>query len=108
MRSFGIALIVTALVGGAGFAFSRGQMAASESAGSAPHETERETRATLRDPFTVTILVTVPLVALLLFGLTLSTEVKHLNLGLHDANGSAASRRLTAPSGCVAKVNRTR
>ena len=56
----------------------------------------RESRATLRDPFTVTILIAVPLAALLAFGLTLSTEVKHLELGLHDANGSAASRRLTA------------
>jgi ABC-2 type transport system permease protein len=56
----------------------------------------RETRATLRDPFTVTILIAVPLAALLAFGLTLSTEVKHLKLGLHDANDTAASRRLTA------------
>lgn len=56
----------------------------------------RESRATLRDPFTVTILIAVPLAALLAFGLTLSTEVKHLALGLHDANGSAASRRLVA------------
>jgi ABC-type multidrug transport system ATPase subunit/ABC-type multidrug transport system permease subunit len=57
---------------------------------------QRESRATLRDPFTVTILIAVPLAALLAFGMTLSTEVKHLALGLHDANGSAASRRLTA------------
>lgn len=57
---------------------------------------QRESRATLRDPFTVTILIAVPLAALLAFGLTLSTEVKNLELGLHDANGSAASRRLTA------------
>ncbi len=56
----------------------------------------RETRATLRDPFTVTILIAVPLAALLAFGLTLSTEVEHLALGLLDANGSAASRRLVA------------
>ena len=56
----------------------------------------RETRATLRDPFTVTILICVPLAALLAFGLTLSTEVKHLTLGLHDASDGAASRRLTA------------
>jgi ABC-type multidrug transport system ATPase subunit/ABC-type multidrug transport system permease subunit len=56
----------------------------------------RETRATLRDPFTVTILIAVPLAALLAFGLTLSTEVKHLRLGLHDASDTAASRRLTA------------
>ncbi|MEO6028077.1 MAG: ABC transporter permease [Candidatus Binatia bacterium] len=57
---------------------------------------QRETRATLRDPFTVTILITVPLAALLAFGLTLSTEVKHLRLGLHDASDTTASRRLTA------------
>lgn len=57
---------------------------------------QRESRATLRDPFTVTILIAVPLAALLAFGMTLSTEVKHLELGLHDANGSAASRRLAA------------
>ena len=56
----------------------------------------RETRATLRDPFTVTILIAVPLAALLAFGLTLSTDVKHLKLGLHDASDTAASRRLTA------------
>lgn len=57
---------------------------------------QRESRATLRDPFTITILIAVPLAALLAFGMTLSTEVKHLELGLHDANGSVASRRLTA------------
>src|SRR4029079_14059970 len=57
---------------------------------------QRETRATLRAPFTATILIAVPLLALLAFGLTLSTEVRHLSLGLHDANGTAASRRLTA------------
>jgi ABC-type multidrug transport system ATPase subunit/ABC-type multidrug transport system permease subunit len=57
---------------------------------------QRETRATLRDPFTVTILIAVPLLALMAFGSTLSTEVEHLALGLHDANGSAASRRLAA------------
>jgi len=38
----------------------------------------REVRATLRDPFTMTILVTVPLVALVLFGFVLATDVKHL------------------------------
>jgi ABC-type multidrug transport system ATPase subunit/ABC-type multidrug transport system permease subunit len=57
---------------------------------------QRETRATLRDPFTVTILITVPLAALLAFGLTLSTEVKNLRLGLHDASATVASRRLAA------------
>jgi len=56
----------------------------------------REVRATLRDPFTLTVLITVPLAALLAFGFVLSTEVKHLALGVHDASGSAASRRLVA------------
>ncbi len=56
----------------------------------------REVRATLRDPFTMTILVTVPLVALVLFGFVLATDVKHLSLGVHDASGTAASRRLIA------------
>jgi ABC-2 type transport system permease protein len=56
----------------------------------------REARATLRDPFTVTILIVVPLTALLVFGFVLSTEVQHLALGVHDASGTAASRRLIA------------
>ena len=56
----------------------------------------REVRATLRDPFTMTILVTVPLAALLAFGFVLATDVKHLALGVHDASGSPASRRLVA------------
>ena len=56
----------------------------------------REVRATLRDPFTMTILVTVPLVALVTFGFVLATDVKHLSLGVHDASGTAASRRLVA------------
>ena len=56
----------------------------------------REMRATYRDPFTMTILVTVPLAALLVFGFVLSTEVRHLALGVHDASGSGASRRLIA------------
>src|SRR5206468_8616889 len=56
----------------------------------------REVRATLRDPFTMTIMVTVPLVALVLFGFVLATDVKHLSLGVHDASGTAASRRLIA------------
>jgi ABC-2 type transport system permease protein len=59
----------------------------------------REVRATLRDPFTVTILIAVPLAALLAFGFVLSTEVQQLPLGVHDANGSAASRRLVAELG---------
>jgi drug efflux transport system permease protein len=56
----------------------------------------REVRATLRDPFTVTILVTVPLAALLAFGFVLATDVKHLALGVLDASDSAESRRLLA------------
>ncbi|MGH7821825.1 MAG: ABC transporter permease [Candidatus Binatia bacterium] len=56
----------------------------------------REVLATFRDPFTVGVLVSVPVAALLLFGSVLSTEVKHLALGVHDASGSAASRRLLA------------
>ncbi|HYR96507.1 MAG TPA: ABC transporter permease [Candidatus Binatus sp.] len=56
----------------------------------------REVRATLRDPFTATILVAVPLLALLAFGFVLATDVKHLALGVHDASGTAASRRLVA------------
>jgi ABC-2 type transport system permease protein len=59
----------------------------------------REVRATLRDPFTVTILIAVPLAALLAFGFVLSTEVNGLSLGLHDASRSAASRRVVAELG---------
>ena len=56
----------------------------------------REVLATFRDPFTVTVLITVPLAALLTFGFILSTEVTHLALGVVDADGSSASRRLVA------------
>jgi len=56
----------------------------------------REARATLRDPFTVTMLIAVPLGALLAFGYTLAVNVKDLALGVHDASGTAASRRLVA------------
>ncbi|HLK13106.1 MAG TPA: ABC transporter permease [Candidatus Binatia bacterium] len=56
----------------------------------------REGRATLRDPFTITILVAVPLVALLAFGFVLSTEVKGLPLAVLDASDTPASRRLIA------------
>lgn len=56
----------------------------------------REMRATLRDPFTVTILITVPLVALLIFGYTLSTTVQALSLGVLDESQTASSRRLLA------------
>jgi len=54
----------------------------------------REAQATLRDPFTMAILIAVPLAALMVFGFVLSTEVKHLALGVHDASGTSASRRL--------------
>lgn len=56
----------------------------------------REVLATFRDPFTMTILVTVPLAALLVFGYVLSTEVDHLALGVLDESDSVASRRLVA------------
>ena len=54
----------------------------------------REVRATLRDPFTLTILVAVPIGAMLLFGFVLSTEVHGLTLAVLDADGSPESRRL--------------
>ncbi|MEW6267803.1 MAG: ABC transporter permease [Thermodesulfobacteriota bacterium] len=56
----------------------------------------REALATLRDPFTVSILILVPLMALLLFGKILTTDVKELDLGVIDASQSVASRRLLA------------
>jgi ABC-2 type transport system permease protein len=56
----------------------------------------REVRATLRDPFTMITLVSVPIVALLAFSSVLSTEVEDLTLGVFDASRSAASRRLLA------------
>jgi ABC-2 type transport system permease protein len=56
----------------------------------------REIRATFRDPFTVTILIAVPLFAQLLFGYVLSTEVKDLALGVHDAAQTSASSRLVS------------
>jgi ABC-2 type transport system permease protein len=54
----------------------------------------REIRATLRDRFTATILVAVPIAALLLFGFILTTEVKHLALGVRDDARTPSSRRL--------------
>ena len=56
----------------------------------------REARATLRDPFTVAMLIAVPIGALLAFGYTLAIDVKDLALGIHDASGTAASRRFVA------------
>lgn len=56
----------------------------------------REARATLRDPFTMSALVAVPLAALVIFGFVLSTEVKGLRLGVHDASHSHVSRRFVS------------
>lgn len=56
----------------------------------------REARATLRDPFTLTVLIAVPLAAMLMFGFTISTDVHDLALGVLDESQTAASRRLTA------------
>ena len=56
----------------------------------------RETLAPLRDPFTVTILVLVPLMALMLFGKIMSTKVAGLDVGVIDGSRSAPSRRLVA------------
>ncbi|HZR84418.1 MAG TPA: ABC transporter permease [Candidatus Binatia bacterium] len=56
----------------------------------------REALATLRDPFTVSILILVPLMALVLFSSILSTEVEGLDLGVLDLSDSAASRRVVS------------
>jgi ABC-type multidrug transport system ATPase subunit/ABC-type multidrug transport system permease subunit len=56
----------------------------------------REARATLRDPFTVAMLILVPIGALLAFGYTLSVDVKNLALGVHDASDTTESRRFIA------------
>jgi ABC-2 type transport system permease protein len=56
----------------------------------------REVRATLRDPFTVFVMITVPLGSLLAFGFIVSTEVHHIQLGVFDAAQSSLSRRLVA------------
>jgi ABC-2 type transport system permease protein len=61
----------------------------------------REVRATLRDPFTVTVLVAVPLLALLAFSFVLSTEVRGLRIGVLDASASRASRRIVAEVGAA-------
>jgi ABC-2 type transport system permease protein len=57
---------------------------------------QREVYATLRDPFTLGVLIAVPLLALLAFGFILSTKVENMTIGIHDASRSAASRRLVA------------
>ena len=59
----------------------------------------REVLATFRDLFTVSILIAVPLAALLIFGFVLATDVKNLPLGFIDADNTAASRRLIAEIG---------
>jgi len=56
----------------------------------------REVKATLRDPFTLGVLIAVPLVALLAFGFILSTKVENMRIGVFDASRSSASRRLIA------------
>jgi ABC-2 type transport system permease protein len=56
----------------------------------------REARATLRDRFTVAVLLLVPVMALLVFSSVLSTKVESLHLGVFDASGSSASRRVVA------------
>jgi ABC-2 type transport system permease protein len=61
----------------------------------------REVRATLRDPFTLTMLIAVPVGAMLLFGFILSTEVHHLGLAVHDADQSPESRRLVHDLGAT-------
>ncbi|MFM7736757.1 MAG: ABC transporter permease [Alphaproteobacteria bacterium] len=54
----------------------------------------REALATLRDPFTISILVLVPLMALLLFSSIMSTEVRGLPLGVLDLADGPTSRRI--------------
>lgn len=56
----------------------------------------REVRATLRDPFTLFVMITVPLGSLMAFGFIVSTEVHHIRLGILDGSSSALSRRLIA------------
>lgn len=52
----------------------------------------REVRTTLRDPFTLIILITVPLGSLMAFGFIISTEVHGIRLGVFDGASSALSR----------------
>ncbi len=56
----------------------------------------REVRATLRDPFTMFVMVSVPLGSLMAFGFIVSTEVHGIRLGVFDGAASALSRRLVA------------
>ena len=56
----------------------------------------REIRATLRDPFTLFVLVFVPLGSLLAFGFVVSTEIEGIRLGVFDGARSELSRRIVA------------
>ncbi len=56
----------------------------------------REVRATLRDPFTVFVMISVPLGSLLAFGFIVSTEIHDIRLGVLDGASSAVSRRMIA------------
>lgn len=56
----------------------------------------REVRATLRDPFSVFVLISVPLGSLLAFGFVISTEVHGIRLGVVDAASSELGRRIVA------------
>ena len=56
----------------------------------------REARATLRSPFTVFVMIAVPIGSLLAFGFVVSTEVHGIRLGVLDASASATSRRIVA------------
>jgi ABC-2 type transport system permease protein len=54
----------------------------------------RETRASLRDRFTLLAMILVPLATLIAFSSVLSTEVTGLRLAILDADDTTASRRL--------------
>jgi ABC-2 type transport system permease protein len=56
----------------------------------------REVRATLRDPFTLFVMISVPLGSLMAFGFIVSTEVHGIRLGVFDGAQSSLSRRLVA------------
>lgn len=56
----------------------------------------REVRATLRDPFTMSVMVSVPLASLMAFGFIVSTEVHDIRLGVLDGASSTLSRRIVA------------
>jgi ABC-2 type transport system permease protein len=59
----------------------------------------REVRATFRDPFTVAIMIAVPIMALLAFSFVISSEVHGLRLAVLDGDRSTESRRLVADIG---------